>query len=51
MKIECMKNLIYTFVGSVTLVLLTSCSAEFENGTPEPWQRSEEHTSELQSRA
>ena len=30
MKIECMKNLIYTFVGSVTLVLLTSCSAEFE---------------------
>lgn len=39
MKIECMKNLIYTFVGSVTLVLLTSCSAEFENGTPEPWQR------------
>ena len=39
MKIECMKNLIYTFVGSATLVLLTSCSAEFENGTPEPWQR------------
>ena len=36
MKIECMKNLIYTFVGSATLVLLTSCSAEFENGTPEP---------------
>ena len=39
MKIECMKNLIYTFVGSMTLVLLTSCSAEFENGTPEPWHR------------
>lgn len=35
MKIECMKNLIYTFVGSATLVLLTSCSAEFENGTPD----------------
>lgn len=34
MKIECMKNLIYTFVGSVTLVLLTSCSAEFENELP-----------------
>ena len=39
MKIECMKNLIYTFVGSMALVLLTGCSAEFENGTPEPWQR------------
>lgn len=34
-----MKNLIYTFVGNIALVLLTSCSAEFENGTPEPWQR------------
>ena len=39
MKFECMKNLIYTFVGNIALVLLTSCSAEFENGTPEPWQR------------
>ena len=33
MKFECMKNLIYTFVGNIALVLLTSCSAEFENGT------------------
>ena len=39
MKIECMKNLIYTFVSSITFVLLIGCSAEFENGTPEPWQR------------
>ena len=39
MNIEYMKNLIYTFVGSMALVLLTGCSAEFENGTPEPWQR------------
>lgn len=34
MNIEYMKNLIYTFVGSMALVLLTGCSAEFENGTP-----------------
>ena len=34
-----MKNLIYTFVSSITFVLLIGCSAEFENGTPEPWQR------------
>ena len=34
MKIECMKNLIYTFVSSITFVLLIGCSAEFENGTP-----------------
>lgn len=33
------ENLIYTFVSSITFVLLIGCSAEFENGTPEPWQR------------
>ena len=39
MKIECMKNLIYTFVSSITFVLLIGFIDVFENVTPAQRQR------------